>query len=451
MRRRSSVVGLLCSLLLGVAAQATVPNPAAAATGCDRPLVVGVRGSGENGQGYGETVRRAVDGFDANYSGDFRQISLDYPSEPVSTLIKPWRQGAYQDSMYTGIGNLRRLLEQMHSECPEQPWVLFGYSQGALVVHRALIEMDAANPFILSPHLAGVGLIADPLRKGRDEKIASSDSTASTKLDGIALAAHQYRHTLLPIWAQNVTESLCYENDPICAYSHGQAAREKFHQSIHDDYKEFGAFDVGARAARRLPSPPPTTGGLQLARSSGMGGFWTALSLPGCEGTSDFFVDGTWHLGDPIHAGHGRFWSHAGINGGFAASAVAVGAHTLRIDCPNGVSGTAQFEVIAPQPTLSLSKAALIPGESLNVTGQNCGSAAAGEAYHLQWALLDPADIPNPPSTTGHVAVADGSWPQFTVTRPTSSPPGTRTAYLSSVCQGTTSGVQYAVTAVELT
>jgi hypothetical protein len=206
-------------------------------------------------------VIRTVLAFNESYGAPTDAVPLDYPAASTDVLLKPWRIGEYATSIREGIDGLKMLLATRAVDCPGQGIVLFGYSQGALVINQALNELPSAT---LS-RVARVGLVADPARVGWS---AVNFGSASYRTNGIAVDARIAPERDLPQAVRARAESLCDDGDPICAYTAKAAKRGG---SVHGSYANGGSASEaawqGRRAADRMlrlsfnPSPPTTAAG----------------------------------------------------------------------------------------------------------------------------------------------------------------------------------------------
>ncbi|WP_259573160.1 cutinase family protein [Herbiconiux oxytropis] len=162
------------------------PTPVAAAVDgvCSDVLFVGMMGSGErsssNTDFLGSRVREILVGASQAYVGDgttndvsFNAIGIDYEANAVPILqtpgLSPWGQleavSNYVPGAWDGSVRLIAQLEEAVAECGAtgQKIVLAGYSQGAWAIHAALNFLEASDSPLLE-HIAGVALLADPLR-----------------------------------------------------------------------------------------------------------------------------------------------------------------------------------------------------------------------------------------------------------------------------------------------
>lgn len=178
-RTRLLVLIAILSCLTAIAAIVGNPQPAAAATCGDQVVVLGAPGSGQRGQGLnglGAEVSYAYSDFVTQIRArgitKVRSQTVDYPADDVSVLSQlPSGPSQYFAGIDKGLKNTLAQLAQITSgfdasgaTCSGARIVLMGYSQGAMVMHRALEALapggTAANPSLLD-RIAGALLIAD--------------------------------------------------------------------------------------------------------------------------------------------------------------------------------------------------------------------------------------------------------------------------------------------------
>ncbi|MET0821130.1 MAG: cutinase family protein [Aeromicrobium sp.] len=117
------------------------------ASWCADVLVVAARGSGEE-TGFGGPMGQWVDALKSSLAGTrtARYVALDYPAKAMSVLAGDFlgiytpagSSWEYLDSIDAGVDALVEVLSSSERNCPNEKWVVGGYSQGALVVHQAL-------------------------------------------------------------------------------------------------------------------------------------------------------------------------------------------------------------------------------------------------------------------------------------------------------------------------
>jgi hypothetical protein len=143
---------------LGLTAPALSPPARAAsapAASCAAVWFLGARGSGEKGPGtkgwhssggslgMGGEVTSAYDRVRTDLAGldSVQATSLSYAADSVWTLVR--HRASYFAGLSAGVSTAVRDLNSQASRCPKQRFVLAGYSQGAMVLHRALHRLDA--------------------------------------------------------------------------------------------------------------------------------------------------------------------------------------------------------------------------------------------------------------------------------------------------------------------
>lgn len=91
-------------------------------------------------------------------------MPLRYPALGLEANLN-YLTNDYMTSIFTGAGTLYGLIENEESQCPGEKLILAGYSQGALVIHLARLDLAANDPAALSSsHLGAVLLLADPAK-----------------------------------------------------------------------------------------------------------------------------------------------------------------------------------------------------------------------------------------------------------------------------------------------
>ena len=108
----------------------THPDPIAEPIDCSPYLVITARGTGEPSKG--QLVAAVATAVSAARPGEVETLDLDYPADT--------------DVNEGGTRGARLLVDTLnvqHEACPDQRFVLLGYSQGALVIGDALADPDA--------------------------------------------------------------------------------------------------------------------------------------------------------------------------------------------------------------------------------------------------------------------------------------------------------------------
>ncbi len=145
---------------------------------CTAVFYLGARGSGETGPGSVNGWNKGQDpsGFgpevnevsaqlqDAVGATNVQPDPLNYPADPVPSFkqIRKGAAAAYFKDLTSGVTQAMSDLQAQATSCPGQEIVLAGYSQGAMVIHRVLHQLQdtpADKPIL--DRVAVAVLIAD--------------------------------------------------------------------------------------------------------------------------------------------------------------------------------------------------------------------------------------------------------------------------------------------------
>lgn len=132
---------------------------------------------------------------------------------PLDGGILDW--AGFIGSVDQGTGALAAQYANFVAQCPGSKVVLAGYSQGAMVVHRNLLALDA------SPNLSAALLIADGDRRPEDPtlNLGTAGAVPGERL-GVAqdwpILAHA--PAPLPVTVGSRTIAVCEYGDPVCDY-----------------------------------------------------------------------------------------------------------------------------------------------------------------------------------------------------------------------------------------
>lgn len=227
---------LVAAALLGQAsATVGVPSTASPATTeraeCDDVLFIGARGSGQSQDsygGFGREVNRvwlgALDGLDPAATGErtVRRYGLPYPAYGTELLYHPLEVVAggpqlYFSGLRQGASRVKAELVGAANDCPDQRFILSGYSQGALAIHVALVEMAASSNAHLLDRVDGAILIADPARNANTAAVLAGNAPRSSQ----GLTQHVpllgWATPDLPRRVAPVTTQVCTAGDLVCA------------------------------------------------------------------------------------------------------------------------------------------------------------------------------------------------------------------------------------------
>ena len=199
----------------------TEPTPPPQDTSCKKVLFIGVRGSGDSQDsllGMGTKVKGVYDGLvaDRGTSSDVRGIGLKYPALSTWFLVSP---GIYLGSVWWGVYALEHTLRDETARCASAPEhqriILAGFSQGALVIHLALGDLNG-SPLISSTNLAAVVLVADPAKQGDSLEVRAGDAS-TYGADGIYTETGIPPNPHVPSNLVFRTITMCHTNDIVCA------------------------------------------------------------------------------------------------------------------------------------------------------------------------------------------------------------------------------------------
>lgn len=221
---------------------------------CAEVVLVGARGSGEWPASPGPTT---LPEFDSDSSGFgpynyvaaaklVEEMAVSRPSTTVkylgvqylalSTPVHDARvsYGVYLASVYDGVDKLRQLVASESARCPASVFVLFGNSQGALVVD---LMLDQVTQVEQQQRIAGVVLLANPGRTVGSPEIVW-EASGQVAGAGVANAGGLWTDlypgfdAALPKWVAPRTISLCSEWDVVCSFRPGASLEEHASYSI---------------------------------------------------------------------------------------------------------------------------------------------------------------------------------------------------------------------------
>ena len=197
-------------------------------TACADVMFVGVRGSGEE-SAYGapvESIRDGVrDGFGqlpgVGSARTVREVYLEYPASAVEVIGEDLERNLdnalhgipadqwvfhYLDSVEAGAVRLHDFLNEQALRCPDEKWVLAGYSQGSLVINMVLPQFADYSRY------GGVFLLANP---GQQEGQPVTDlGTAPDAAYGIGNIV--YPNLEIPSALNGLVFSECDIYDAVC-------------------------------------------------------------------------------------------------------------------------------------------------------------------------------------------------------------------------------------------
>jgi hypothetical protein len=238
MNAAACAVAVAGSALVGLTA-----GTANAAPGCPDVHWFGAAGSGERtandiaaNDGMGEIVYQSYRALQQRLAAEGRTITaeaVDYPAKdvPPDAGVGDWLD--YMGSVDAGTNALGAQYAAFTAQCPTTKVVLAGYSQGAMAVHRNLVNIGA------DPNLAAALLIADGDRHPNDTTVnIGSASPDPEKTGGAAqdwpILAHA--PALLPANIGVRTISVCDAGDAVCDYDPDADEVSATAVAIHTSY-----------------------------------------------------------------------------------------------------------------------------------------------------------------------------------------------------------------------
>lgn len=218
------------------------PEPIVDPLECTNHLTVLARGTGEppRRQLLSPVARAIAEGA----PDDTETVNLDYPAD-----------GDIKEGATLGIRTLVDMLNQQAELCPEQQFVIMGYSQGALVIGEALIdpglrllgETVGTLSRAASEHIAAVVLYADP-------RFSASDPFSTDIVQLVNNGLLERPDGALEEFADR-TISFCVPDDFICQASTSITLNEEGHVAYFSNgMQERGA--IFALSQLGLPTEP---------------------------------------------------------------------------------------------------------------------------------------------------------------------------------------------------
>lgn len=225
---------------------------------CPNLTLIGARGSGESFNGYagmGPAVDRMATVLSSRLATHRITVSMvgdPYPADSVSDLEPSNGQlmllpvapsvalyeyahhnlDKYLRSIDVGINDAVSLAEEAVASCPNSKLVLAGYSQGAMVVHQAELQLAKSGQKKVLRDIVGTMLLGDGDRVPYTR--AKEFGTSLARAEGI----RTYLHGIAPhdVELPTTTANICDAGDLVCDFnlnrllSFGQAAK------VHSSY-----------------------------------------------------------------------------------------------------------------------------------------------------------------------------------------------------------------------
>jgi Cutinase len=202
-RARRSIALLAAGLMLATTMVAGSTSKAEAQLGCSQLEIVTARGTWEP-QNFGFLLPQVANRIRSGLAGtSVSTYDVVYPAQPSFATSAP-----------QGVTNLIQHLNTEAQTCPNQEYVLLGYSQGGLVVSDALVDTGRAH--------GGTGTLSAAARAQIDAaaNFGSMRFTAGQAYN--AGSPEAGRQSLLPVragalsaWADRFMD-YCYNDDWVC-------------------------------------------------------------------------------------------------------------------------------------------------------------------------------------------------------------------------------------------
>jgi hypothetical protein len=261
MARRAFVVVLGALVLAGAGLTASangaprlLPPPGPT---CPSVLIMGARGSGQSFSGFdgmGPAVdRMAVDlrAWLAKTAAGTQTFGDPYPADstndlkpsngellllftnPIAAAIEYQRDnlGKFIHSISVGTGDAVQAAGDELVDCPQTSLVMIGYSQGAMVMHQAELELRAHHPRVFH-RIVGTLLLADGDRVPNTRAREFGSSLA--RAEGIRPYLHAIARVDVPLPGR--TANICNAGDLICDFNLGRVRNFSRAAKIHTGY-----------------------------------------------------------------------------------------------------------------------------------------------------------------------------------------------------------------------
>ena len=232
---------------------------------CQEVVFIGARGSGEKtGVGtlsmgvhthfvYREYLAALGSGSRTSRVGYWAPGR--YPARPVADLLTG-RSTRFLSGLDAGVQETLSFLSHRSRRCPREHYVLAGYSQGAMVMHRVMWQLTTT----LVPRIDGIIVVADGDRHPNQGGLAYGSSDAGRGAQGAALyhrvlgVKYKARASAVRAGLRTRFHSVCAKGDIVCdtryARTRGSGAA-RTGASLHAR-RYLEQWEVTARAVRSV-------------------------------------------------------------------------------------------------------------------------------------------------------------------------------------------------------
>ncbi|MDN5894971.1 MAG: cutinase family protein, partial [Nocardioides sp.] len=271
-----ALLSLLLVIPLGLAAGQTTGGGATAKVGsvsgqqaptCSDVLLIGIEGAAEvkrGSTGFGPVMRTALDRYVAAADAGGRSVKVQRMgtrfkatrallTSPRSTV--PSRRAVTRERLRAWVTkpfraivtNVVKRVNRAVAECPRRQVALAGYSQGAMVAHRALLRLGSSKAF---PMVVGAVLVGDGDRVRKTSARLFGKPVASRKTRGQQPHVTGKPAPDVPVRgsAKRVI-SVCTAGDLVCDVGRTRTNRAF---AIHKGYSTGRAAGAVRRAANQL-------------------------------------------------------------------------------------------------------------------------------------------------------------------------------------------------------
>lgn len=309
------------------AAPAAAGAGAAAAASCAPVLFEGARGSGEPGPGTKNWRRTAADpyGLGAEVNSVYRTLRPDLAGRAALSVASvnyavfgsaalAGKVPHYFQNIAAGVTWTTRDLARRAAACPHQQIVLAGFSQGAMIMHRALRTLQAtASGRAVLARVTQVILIGDGDQVPAD-RVAARYGTAPAGVRGVGLAYRKYSGSStakLPAGTGARVLVVCTLNDPVCDWTGKNAGAIKNHLHYAGGAPLTAATTRTAGAVlTKVWAATEVTGTKNLDYTSLDA--VTCSSVPACTAVG-YFSPGSGAGAPVVLTGSGRTWKRAAV------------------------------------------------------------------------------------------------------------------------------------------
>jgi len=214
-----------------------------------------------------------------------RQYANSPPSESAADLlgINALGASAYRDSIIEGVGEFTIYVEDRATECPDEVFLVGGFSQGAQVIRRSLFLIgkqerdriahvalfsdptlhlpEGGSPGSIVSCQRGIGGTLSPWRRGT---VGCSTSNGILNLDGLTFLTIGPHTPYVPSDIESRVGSWCEGTDGVCTGSvldlilgiHFDVETRRLHVPIHGVYTDKYFDEAADEAVSRLVETP---------------------------------------------------------------------------------------------------------------------------------------------------------------------------------------------------